>query len=186
MLFSKDKNATPKPPSAVRKTIGMLVNPHLGSTVQALRETTNVFLHLLAQVFASQGMFPLDHPALRDVPGARLKLGEILGAAWNSITFTKQAIPQILLFMAVIASLGFSVLAVAVFLLTMFVGSAHAQTFASSCAGSGYFAPCDSVNDIALGWINYIFNAQPMTNYLSQYGQMVPQSQIIQQGLIKA
>jgi conjugal transfer/type IV secretion protein DotA/TraY len=186
MLFFKNKNKPVKPPSVLSQTVGMLVNPHINDTVRPLRDTVGVFINLLAAIFASQGLFPRNHPALNGMPGARLHLAEVLGIAWVNLTFTKESIPQVLLFFAVIASLGFSVLAVFVFLMSIFIGNAHAAmpSFSTACSGSGYFAPCDSSNDIALGWINYIFHNQPMMNYLSQYGQIVPQSTVIQQALI--
>src|ERR1700694_992156 len=102
MLFSKKKNAAPKPTTALRTVLGVLLKPNIGGSIEPLCETTAVFINLLALIFASQGMFPRNHPALHGVVGARLTLSEVLGTAWSGLTFTEDKIPQVLLFFAVI------------------------------------------------------------------------------------
>lgn len=184
-MRSSNEEKTKAKPSRLRSAVDVLVNPHIGETIQPLRDTHNVFVSLLAWVFVSHGMISRDLPGLNGPDGPRLTLSRVLGAAWRDLTFSKEKIPQILLFCAILVSLGFGVVAIAIFFMILFAGKAHAQTTASGCGG-GYFTPCDSTQDVALGWINYIFNNQPMFNYLNQYGQVVPQSQAIQQALISA
>lgn len=190
MIFKRKttKEGMGKAGRVLRHAIGALADPRIGSTLRPMRQTTGVFVQLLAMVFASYGMFPRSHPALTGASGTRLRFGEVLGTACHSLSLTREGVPRILLFIAVIACMISGVLAVAAFALTLFASQAHADVpvVSNACpGGGGYFTPCDSTNDIALGWINYIFNGQTMTWYTSQYGQIVPQSQIIQQALIQ-
>ena len=187
MLFFKGKKNADgsQEPSQARTTASFLLRPHIGGSLQPIKESTTIFVNLLALIFTNQGLFPRNHPALTAKGGQGLTLWKVLGIAYDNLVFDRKHVPQILLFAAVIASIGFSFVAVFVALSSMFISTAHAQTGATTCGG-GYFQPCDATQDIAMSWINYLFKGQPMYNYLGQFGQIIPQSQVIQGALITA
>ncbi len=172
---------TAKPPKK-RSTLGLLFNPDIGTTIRPLRENSRIFVQLVAMVFAAHGLFPRNHPALTGEPGApRLTLSGVIATARSNLFFTREGLPQVLVFAAVIGCLGLGVLALFTIIFSLFVGKAHAA------AGSGSpFQPVNQQQDIALGWINYLFFGQVMTNYLDNLGQVIPQSTVIQKALISA
>ncbi len=161
-----------------RKTslLGLFFNPGFGRALNPAREISRHFVQILAWVFASSDLFPRNHPAFFD-GDARLSLSDVIAVAWQRLRFSKDNIPQILLFFGVVASLVFSALAVIVAVMSLFSGRAHAAS---------YFEPEDPGHDIALSWLNYIFRGQTIYNYLDQYGQVIPQSTIVQGALITA
>lgn len=171
-------------PDKPRISIGALFNPGVGASMRPLAETTRIFVTLLASIFAANGLFPRNHPALLGNETASITLGEVLSTGWSNVSFRRDRLPQTAIFFATIVSLVFSALAVLIALLLAVSGHAHAAA-ASGCSG-GPFEPCDATQDIANGWMNYIFFGKPMMNYLDQLGQVVPQSSVIQDALIAA
>ncbi|MDX2028703.1 MAG: DotA/TraY family protein [Alphaproteobacteria bacterium] len=172
MLFSKrpsDANAPKR-----RSTLNVLFNPEFGKSLAPLRQTTNVFIMLLAAVFASSGLFPRNHPAFAGDNRMRLTFTGVIRTAWDNLSFTEKNIPQILFFFAVIISLVFSTLAFITVIILMFSGSAHA----------GPFSPESS--DLAQGWIDYIFRSKPLADYIGQDGRAIAQSTVIQTVLMEA
>lgn len=161
-----------------RVTIGALFNPDIGASLRPLDESTRMFTRLVAMVFIAHGLFPREHPAFHD-ERVRLSLRHVIGTAWQSLIWSKDGLPQILLFAAVVGCLGFGGAMLVAGLASLFIAKAHAQAFAP-------FQPVDAQNDIALGWMNYLFFGHQMANYLNQYGQSVPQPTIIQSALITA
>ncbi len=143
-----------KPKAVKRSVLGMLFNPQLGPAISPLRESTRIFLQLVASVFASYRLIPKDYPGLRD-PNAKLTLSGILGTAWNNLSFTREGLPQTLLFFAITGMMAFSALAGASALLSIFIGHAHAQGIP---VGSSLFLP--ESQDIAQSWIDYLFNSE--------------------------
>ncbi len=183
MLFFGKKDpeqAEPKP----RSTLGMLFNPEIGSSVRPLGEALGMFVQIIAMIFAANGLFPRNHPVLLTGKG-QLSLSEVIGTAWRGLSFTYEGAPRVILFFAVIGCLVFSALAVATFVLMLFVGKAHAQVQApvTNGCGSTMFDPCNATTDIAQNWINYIFFGQPMNNYTSQSGSAISQPTNIQGAL---
>ena len=196
MAAARSQKNQKKPES--RTILGFLFNPDIGTTLRPLRESTRLFINLLAMVFATQGLFPRNHPALTGAGDApRLSLQIVLTIAWRNLSFTKDKIPQIILFFAVIAILAFSTLAMISVLLSLFIGQAHAQTWESGCIGTGFFSTCDGgtsggtggTSDIANNWLGYLFKDAVMPGYVNSYGiegnsnQILPQAFIIQHAL---
>lgn len=108
-----------------RQTLNFMFNPELGKSISPLAQTAGIFVRLLAGVFAMHKLFPKDHPAFQD-NDVRLSLGDVLATAWHNLTWSKENIPQLVLFFAVIGLLVSSALALITSLLSFFVGSAHA------------------------------------------------------------
>jgi len=181
MFFGKNKAANLPADGAQpkrRSVLGMMFNPDIGASLRPLGETTSIFVQLIAMIFAMNGLFPKDHPALKGVAGAKLTLSEILNTAWSGLSFTKAGLPKIALFFAVAGTLAFSVLAVITIFLLMFVGHAHAAT--------SFFTPPDPTNDLAQGWMNFLFKATPLPNYVAQNSASISQYTGVQQALITA
>lgn len=145
LFFGGEKNGE-KPQK--RSTLGFLFNPDLGSDIRPLRQSFGMFPRLLASIFAINGLFPRNHPAVLGDANASLTLGEVLGTAWANLSFTRQGLPKILLFFAVVGCVVSSVLLILTALLSALVPAAHAASIFDSPNGK-----CD----LALKWIDYLF-----------------------------
>jgi len=186
-----------KKPSAVpagRSTLGVigsLFNPHIGATLRPLGETGKMLVTIIAMVFAANGLFPRNHPALiSSNSNVRLTLPEVIRIGWSNIVFSRKTMPQTLIFFAVVLSLGCSALMIVVGLMAVLTGTAHAQVPA---LGPAMFQPppLDS-NDVACGWVNWLFGTNAfgcnLQDYLQPNGQQLAnlQSTVIQASLIAA
>ena len=162
---------------AKRSVLGLLFKPQLGPTIRPLRESTRIFVHLVASVFAIYKLIPKDYPGLRD-PETRISLFQVIHTAWKNVHFTREGAPQVILFFAVVGVMGFGAIIAISALLSLFVGHAHAAAFDSS-----NFGP-EGANDIAQSWLDYLFKGTAMTAYTNQ-GNAVPAALGIQSALTK-
>jgi len=145
MLFF---NGDDKERDKKRSVLGMLFNPRFDRDIKPIGESAAMFVRMIASVFAAHRLFPKDHPALNDM-NVRLTLREVIGVAFGNLSFTKEGLPQVLLFVAVVGSLAFGVLFVATMFLSLFSPStAHAASM---------FEPPSSKCDYAWAWIDYLF-----------------------------
>ena len=178
MLFfdNKKKTAAPKPPSVA----GFLLKPDIGGSVRPVAESIGMFVKLIAWIFAANKLFPANHPALAKDSKAPLTMGEILETAWNSLSFTREGTPQILLFVAVVGCLVFSGLIVITFFASLLIGHAHAATL-----GSGMFDTPSPSTDIAYNFLDYLFTDGSVTN-LTASGIPMVDGKGIQSALKKA
>lgn len=147
MLFSsqdknKDQNTEKK-----RSILGFLFNPRIDRDIAPIRENASMFVYMLATLFMSTKLFPKDHPAMQD-PSIRLTIREVIGTAYSNLTLTKEGIPQIIFFCAVVGILGFSALFMLIFVLSLFTSNAHAASLFESPAGE---------KDWANAVIDYLF-----------------------------
>lgn len=187
MFFNKPKSDN-EPAKKSSLGIGALFNPQFGQMLKPLGETTSMFVKMLALVFAMNGLFPKNHPALLDIPGAKLTLAEIINTAWRDLTFTREGAPKVILFFAVVGTLALSALVVATVLILMFMGQAHAATSipgASPSCNSTVFCPPDSTNDIAYNWLKFLFMGTALPSSYDSVGYMA-QSSNIQKALVTA
>ena len=150
-----------KPKAAKRSALDVIFNTHWGASFDPLKESTGILLQLIAGVFAIYGLLPKDYPGLND-SGARLSFRAIFASAWQNVRFTREGVPQAILFFAVIGVIVFGVLAVISSLLSLFIGHAHAADACASSASTSIFtAPCPDT-DLAQTWISFLFlGAQP-------------------------
>ncbi len=140
-------NATPDAPKAAKRSIfGLLFNPQLGPAFSPLRESTRIFLHLLAGVFSIYKLLPKDYPGLNDSE-AHLTLSDIIASAWQNVRFTREGLPRAIIFFAVVGVMAVSAIVAISAILSMFVGHAHAASA---------FDP--ESKDLAQSWIDYLFN----------------------------
>ena len=190
-FFGKKSPSAVPAPRSVFGTVGSLFNPHIGSTLRPLGESGKMLVTIIAMIFAANGLFPRNHPALiSDNSNVRLTFGEVMRIGWSNVVFSRKTLPQTLIFFAVVLSLGCSVLAIVVGLMAMLTGTAHAQV---PPIGPGMFAPPpQDSNDVACGWINWLFGTNAfgcnLQDYLQPNGQQLGnlQSTVIQASLISA
>jgi conjugal transfer/type IV secretion protein DotA/TraY len=154
MLFSQDPEKVKAPKK--RSILGMMFGLDLGNDIRPIGESISMFVRIIAGIFASAKLFPKDHPAFEN-PDMKLTLAEVITTAWRGLIFTKEHTFQIFLFFAVVSSLGLMALVVVIFLFSLLVSPAHADT------PSNMFVPTDTTNDWGLNWLNYIFLGQPIS-----------------------
>jgi conjugal transfer/type IV secretion protein DotA/TraY len=149
MIMKKSDPAAVKDKAAKRSVLGILFNPQLGPALTPFRDSTRIFLHLLASVFSLYGLYPKNDPALRD-PNSSLSLFKIMGAAWDSLTFDRDGLPRILIFFGVLGAMFISGATAFFAFVSLFVGQAHAQV-------TSFQAPAMDTSDLATSWIQYMF-----------------------------
>jgi len=147
--------------------MGFLFNPEIGASIRPLGESVGMFVRLIAMVFASARLFPADHPALRGGDRrATLTLAEVFRTAWGNLSFTREGMPVVLFFLAVVASIVLSILFMVMAALSFFSTKAHAATGMFVAPGGAGACPsigsCDASKDIAINWINFLFMKTPL------------------------
>lgn len=154
MLFSqnKDEKKEAKAFSPLRFLFGL----EIGRDISPIGEVFQMFARMLASILASNRLFPKDHPAFQNA-SYKLSLSEVIGTSYHRLSFTKEGLPQILLFAAVFGCLLFSALLIITFIFSLFVSPAHAQA-----ASGSMFQP--AANDYGLHWINYLFFGETIEN----------------------
>ena len=144
-------------------------------TFAPMSEAIKTFVNLIALIFASNGLFPKDHPALANVPGSSLTVKEIICTAYGQLHFTREGLPKVILFFAVVGCLAFSALATVTAALLLMSNPSHAMSINNPCT-TGMFSACSS-NDISVAWIDYLFNGGTVG------GSELGQTQYLQKGL---
>jgi hypothetical protein len=127
---------------------GYIFKPRIGRNIGEIGRTFGIFPRLLANIFAMQGMFPRQHPALRD-ESIRLSLSDVLSVAYASLDWSRAGLPRVVFFFAVVFSIGFSVIALALAIMGIFSAPAHA---------AGIFTSPSPKTDLANMWLDHIFN----------------------------
>jgi hypothetical protein len=143
----------PQSPGKVRVGVGTalryMYKPRLGQSLGEIGRNNGMFTRMIAGVFASQGLFPKNHPALRDET-QRLPLTGVLTTAFNNLNWTKDGVPQILFFFAVIGTIVFSTIGFFVALASMFTSQAQ--------AAPGILDSPFPLQDVGNKWLEHIFN----------------------------
>ncbi len=137
-----------------RSILGLLFNPEFGSDIKPIGESVGMFVRLVAMIFAMNKLFPKDHPALRGDPSARLTMRDVVATAWRGLSFTRDGLPQVVIFIAVVGTLIFSALLMLTAFFSLFVGQAR--------AAGGMFDDAGQY-DWGKNWIEYIFLGTPFT-----------------------
>ncbi|MDD3289031.1 MAG: DotA/TraY family protein [Alphaproteobacteria bacterium] len=158
--------------------MGFMFNPEIGKDIKPIGESISMFVRTIGLIFASNGLFPRNHPALMNEPGARLTMGEIISTSYKGINFTREGMPKAILFFAVVGCLVFSALAIITALLLAFTGTAYAAEPGASSSGGIFQAPSPET-DLALQWIDYLFKGGTITFA----GDKIQQSQTIAEAL---
>jgi len=152
MLFSQKND---KKDATKSSLLGTLFNPRLGDDIKPLAHETKMFVRLLAMVLAGCGLFPANHPGLLDEK-APLSFAEVIRVSWSRLSFTRDGIPQIVLFAAVFGCLIFSFLFVVTLLFSILVPQAHAAETSSI-----FTSPATA--DWGNAWLRYIFYGEAIS-----------------------
>ncbi len=123
-----------------------LWTPGLLADLRPIADIAQMFTRFLAGLFVMHGLFPRHHPAFLGLSRERLTLREVVGTAWLNLSFTRQRIPQVIVFGAIVGALVFGVLFGIAWGLHLAIGAAGA---------TGLFEP--AAKSIARDWIKYIF-----------------------------
>jgi conjugal transfer/type IV secretion protein DotA/TraY len=167
-----------KPPGKTRQTLNYLFNPQLGESIRPIGQSWQMFLQLIAMLFAANRLFPRNHPALLGNQQVRLTLGEIITTAWSQLKFTRDGLPQVVLFFATIGTLVFTALMLITLLLSIFMGTAHAQ---GQPTPTNMFEITNRATDWSLGIINYLFQSNTnQSSNLPIYSVSATQSALIE------
>lgn len=142
------RNATQRP--ARRSLVRWFFSVRTDGLVGPLAESTNMLVHLIAQVFALNKLIPMDYPGLRE-PGAPISFPRVVGTAWRNLQFSKDNLQQLIIFFGVLSIIVTVTASVLLFVLSLFVGQAHAQ----DATTDGMFSP--QPLDVADEWIKYLF-----------------------------
>jgi hypothetical protein len=157
MLDLKDIRRELREDLRPRKMIRYALVPHFGGIMNPVKDVFALLVRTIALLFVQSNLLPKNHPVLQgEVRGVGAIWLMIVDASAN-LKFTKQNIPQIAIFYAIVGMIVFSVLGTLTFLLRLGVGHAHAQTSIDLTGGvdtSGMFT--DSTSGNAYNWINNI------------------------------
>lgn len=159
-MMQDNTNAT-KTSGKARGLMAKLFVPSVGASIAPMRFQTRMFTQLVAMVFAIYGLFPLDHPFLKNQNEAPMSLMEVITTAYSRVRFTRQTFLQPIIFFAVVGIMIFGVVGVAITALTLFSTKAHASAF---------FDP--AANDLAASWLNYLFRDGSMITGTIVFGDV--------------
>ncbi len=143
---------TPNRKHRVRAVVKKLISPHLSATGLPIREGTPRLIQMIATVFAIYRLLPRDYQGLQG-PAKGLSLRQVMSDAWDNVQFTKEGLPQAILFFAIVGAMVFCAFSFIVIVLSFFMGTAHA----AGPEGSSIFTPPNPEKDVALAWIKYLF-----------------------------
>jgi len=178
MLFSQNKQGDEKSPKK-QSVLGFLFRPRFGDDVSPIANNLRMFIRLIMYLLASQNLFPKNHPAYLD-ENVSISLRDLLSISYGRLSFTKEGLPQVLLFFAVCGCFVCSFLFAILFVLSMIVGSAHAASMFTAPGDTGTGTSCD----LAQNWLNYLFLGKNVNADTScGAGVMAPNGQGIQNAL---
>lgn len=85
------------------KILRFMFNPEIGEDFKNLRQNHTHFLQLISNIFLQTGLIDAAYPGFTD-PN-KMGLRSLLEEAYRNLRFTKEGIPQILLFFSFVGSL---------------------------------------------------------------------------------
>lgn len=133
----------------IKKAVSYCFNPELGSRFRVATQRVQFLPTLVAVVLISTGLLPRDY--LRRQYGKRAGLSQILAAAANNLSWCRQGIDRIVVFVAVVVSLIALTLQAVLIVVGMFVGRAEASTQIFS------LDPAVAKKDIVLVYLDQLF-----------------------------
>ena len=172
MIFSTKRPPASSAQPKRRSMFSTLFVPHMGESLRPMGESFSVFVTLIAMIFAMNGLFPKDHPALKGTPGARLTLSEVLNTAWAGLSFTQRGLPKVLLFFAVAIGIVLAMLSIVSALALGLLSQAHA----ASPTPSGVFTPPNPTGDLASNWLTFLFDPVNSDQAITNINQTVQNS----------
>lgn len=115
------------------KVAKYMLLPGILPRLRRLAGVVGHFLHIFTITFGAAGLIPRDHPCLLTQNIGQYRFRDIVGLAASNVRFSKDNIPQILMFFAVILGFLTSILMVGLLVVNISVGAAtaHAQYFSN-------------------------------------------------------
>ena len=181
-LFSNDKpdSKTAKQPSFGSRALRFAFVPEFGANLRPARESFQIFVELIATIFTAFKILPPNYAAELDSQGRRLTLPAVVIGGWRNLRFSKETIPQVLIFFALLSSLLFAALALVTVAMALFgavfINRAHAAGYYTSNAG----------DDIAQQWIDFLRDGSVTGDFFSAFAQPLMWAGPIQGTLISA
>lgn len=83
--------------------LGAFFNPNLGMSLNALRETGRMFVHLIALIFAQADLIDKRHPAVLGKSQESFGLFDIINLAYQRVEWRQENFAQCAMFVAVVA-----------------------------------------------------------------------------------
>ncbi len=106
-----------KEKSQTSKVLRFMFNPELGEDIKNMRSSHGQFLKLISNIFLQTGLIDASYPGLAD-PN-RLGLKSLMETAYRNLRFTREGLPQVLLFFAFAGSLVVVALSILFFVLSI-------------------------------------------------------------------
>jgi hypothetical protein len=101
-----------------RKVMRFLFHPELGSGFEGLKDTHMLFVRLVSNIFLQTGVIDAAYPGIADP--TKLSFLSLMKYAANSLEFTREGMPRVLMFGAFIASILAVLMAMALFAAHLF------------------------------------------------------------------
>lgn len=162
--WQRDPSKDARSPAATAKsTVGtalkFMYKPRFGRSIGEIGRTSGIFTRMIAGVFMTQGLFPRQHPAFKD-ESIHLSFADVILTSFRNLNWTKDGMPQVAFFFAVIGTIIFSVIGFILALTGMFTTQAHA----------GIVDAPFPLNDAGNLWLEHIFNDGNFTFFNNETG----------------
>ena len=119
---------------------------------------------LIAYIFNAVRILPNNHPALSQDSKNRFTIRQVLAAAANNITFSKNNIDQIIVFFSVITGLILFVLQFITLIANLFIKAASAAAPSLPTNYSGFFITANPSEDVAFRLLDLVFGIPSFFN----------------------
>src|SRR5688572_19959113 len=94
-----------KPGITIKQTAKYALLPGVFPRLSRLGQAFGNILFIFTQMFGQIGLIEKDHPCLRAENANHYRFTDVLGYAMRNLSFTREGIPQVLMFFAVIAAI---------------------------------------------------------------------------------
>lgn len=103
--------------SQTSKILRFMFNPELGEDIKNMRGSHDQFLKLISNLFLQTGLIDASYPGFADPNQMGLK--SLMETAYRNLRFTREGLPQVLLFFAFAGSLVVVALSIVFFILSI-------------------------------------------------------------------
>lgn len=106
------------------KILRFMFNPEFGEDIRNMRQNHTHFLKLVTNIFLQTGLIDASYQGLRD--NSQLGLRSLVETAFKNLQFTKEGLPQVLLFFTFVGSMAVIVMCLLFFMISL-GSSPHAR-----------------------------------------------------------
>ncbi|NDE91455.1 MAG: hypothetical protein EB059_10050 [Alphaproteobacteria bacterium] len=99
------------------KVLRYMFNPEIGDDIKNFRQNHTHFLRLITNIFLQTGLIDASYRGLANPD--RYGLKELLVHAYRNLRFTREGLPQVLLYFAFVGSLVVVALSIVFFILSL-------------------------------------------------------------------